>query len=171
MPQIQEMLLSPGPNRPGSIITPDLIIVHRTGNPGASALANQNYFESLNHPPKAGKTHASAHYIIDSNYTIRCIPERERAHHCIGANTRSIGIEVCEPLTCAAYQSLLDLIWDICQRYGITADPSHVQPHSKYDDTRRRYDPFRWADYQQGRTTSADLFDPFQFYRDLEVMA
>ncbi len=166
---IQELPLSPGPNRPGDIIIPKRIIVHRTGNPNSSALQNRNYFESLNHPPYAGKLYASAHYIVDAGNIIRCIPERERAHHCRGANYNSIGIETCEPLQPDCYRNLLELVVDICRRYHFEPTPGFIQPHSKYEPVNRAYDPFNWAAYQQGRVNPArDLFDPVDFYRDLQ---
>lgn len=168
MIQITKAMLSLGPNRPGDIISPRMIIVHRTGNPGTSARVNCNYFESLNHPPLAGKTYASAHYIVDESQIIQCIPENERAHHCIGANHFAIGIETCEPLTQWAYQNLLDLIHDICSRYGFAVTKDYIQPHSKYDPVNRHFDPFCWDDFMVGKTNSGkDLFDPIEFYKDL----
>lgn len=160
--------LSLGPNRPGDAITPKMIIVHRTGNPGTSAMVNRNYFESLNHPPLVKKTYASAHYIVDADQIINCIPENERAHHCVGANHFAIGIETCEPLTQGAYQNLLDLIHDICNRHGFQPTKDYIQPHSKYDEVNRHFDPFCWDDFMVGKTNPGkDLFDPIQFYRAL----
>lgn len=168
MIKIQENLLSRGPNRPGDKIVPKLIIVHRTGNPGTTALANRNYFESLNHPPRAGKDYASAHYIVDAGNIIRCIPENERAHHCVGANQTSIGIETFEPYNEQAYRNLINLVVDICRRHGFKPTPEYIQTHSKYDPTRRPYDPFSWSVYQTGKSVPGrDLFDPHKFYRDV----
>jgi N-acetylmuramoyl-L-alanine amidase CwlA len=145
-----------------------MIIVHRTGNSGTTAEANRDYFESLNHPPLAGKIYASAHYIVDADQIIRCIPETERAHHCIGANHFAIGIETCEPLQQGTYQNLLDLIHDICTRYGFSATKDYIQPHSKYDPVNRHFDPFYWNDFLVGKTNPGkDLFDPIRFYNDL----
>jgi N-acetylmuramoyl-L-alanine amidase CwlA len=166
---IQEKLLSRGPNRPGDIIVPKRIIIHRTGNPGTTALQNRNYFESLNHPPKAGKIYASAHYIVDGTAIIRCIPENERAHHCRGANFDGIGIEACEPLNEAIYRNTLALVIDICRRRGFQPTSRCIQSHSKYDPGRRPYDPFSWAAYAAGKTVPGrDLFDPHKFYADLQ---
>ncbi len=165
---ITKNLLSLGPNRPGDSIKPRMIIVHRTGNPGTLARVNRNYFESLNHPPLAGKKYASAHYIVDAGQIIQCIPESERAHHCIGANHFAIGIETCEPLQPGAYQNLLDLIHDICGRYGFLPNQDYIQSHSKYDPVNRHFDPFFWDDFVAGRgNPGKDLFDPIQFYKDL----
>ncbi len=166
---ITKAMLSLGPNRPGDAIAPRMIIVHRTGNPGTSARVNRNYFESLNHPPLAGKIYASAHYIVDGGQIIQCIPENERAHHCIGANHFAIGIETCEPIQPVVYQNLLDLIHDICGRYGFRATQEYIQPHSKYDPVRRHFDPFFWEDFLGGRANPGkDLFNPIQFYDDLK---
>ena len=166
---ITEQLLSIGPNRPGDRIVPKLIIIHRTGNPGSSALANRNYFESLNHPPLSGNKYASAHYIVDANTIIRCIPENERAHHCRGANFNGIGIETFEPYNEQAYRNLIDLVVDICRRYHFQPTSQFIQSHSKYDPTTRPYDPFSWVAYAAGIATPwRDLFDPFKFYSDVQ---
>ena len=165
---ITEQLLTVGPNRPGDKIIPKLIIVHRTGNPNSTALQNRNYFESLNHPPYAGKIYASAHYIVDAGNIIRCIPEQERAHHCIGANQTSIGIETFEPFNQQAYRNMVDLVVDICRRYRFQPTPQFIQSHSKYDPANRPYDPFSWSAYTVGRAMPGrDLFDPFKFYQDV----
>jgi N-acetylmuramoyl-L-alanine amidase CwlA len=165
---IQDLLLSPGPNRPGDLIRPRRIIIHRTGNPGTTALQNRNYFESLNHPPKAGQIYASAHYIVDGTAIIRCIPENERAHHCRGANFDGIGIEACEPLNEAIYQNVLALIVDICRRRGFQPTPDFIQPHSKFEPVNRRFDPYFWGDFRSGKANPGrDLCDPFAFYADL----
>jgi N-acetylmuramoyl-L-alanine amidase len=56
------------------------IVLHWTGNPGASAKANRDFFESR----KTGaQGYGSAHYIIDLDGSIiRDIPDDEVAYHC-----------------------------------------------------------------------------------------
>ncbi len=163
MPAIIENLLKPGPNRPGTLITPQLVIVHRTGNPGSSARQNRDYFNTVK------GVYASAHYCVDGREIIRCLPETERAHHCRGANFTAIGIETCEPLTPEIYRNTLELVIDICRRRGFQPTPQYVQPHSKYDPLNRAFDPFNWDAYTKGRATpERDLYDPFPFYADLK---
>jgi len=108
------------------------IVMHWVGNPGTSAEANRNFFESR----KDGKQgYGSAHYIIDLNGEIlECIPTGEAAWH-VGsktytAYTRSyltsgnpnyctIGIEMCHPRIDGAFaystlQSACELAASIC---------------------------------------------------------
>ncbi|HBF39765.1 MAG TPA: hypothetical protein DDW50_20935 [Firmicutes bacterium] len=166
---IKEDLISVGKNRPAFLLRPQKIIIHRTGNSGASAKNNRDYFESLNHPPLAGKTFASAHYLVDATNIIRCIPENEQAYHCVGANRDAIGIETCEPITKEIYQNVLDLIVDIILRYKFKPTPDYLQPHSRYDPLNRPFDPFCWIDFSNGKTNPKnDLFDPNAFYADVK---
>lgn len=155
-----------GSNRPGDANVPKMVIIHRTGNPGSTALQNRNFFDTEAMPT----AYASAHYCLDAKNIILCVPENERAHHCIGANRISIGIEIFEPYTEAAYQNALDLIANICLRYRWQPDVQHIQTHSKYDPVNRPYDPFSWNAFAKGLATPGrDLFDPFKFYRDIKA--
>jgi len=128
---IKELLtLGAKHGRTGQPMTSMGIVVHYVGNPGSSALANRNYFES-----GSGGNGVSAHYIVGLNgEIIQCIPENERAMHAgksYGAkweamaktnNSRFIGIEVCHPDSGGKFsditqKSLVALVADICQRY------------------------------------------------------
>lgn len=92
------LLLTPNPyshpQLPLNIITK--LVIHWVANPGSSALATRNYFESL----KSGKLgiFASSHYVIGLHgEIIQCIPDTEIAYHARSANTYSLGIENCHP--------------------------------------------------------------------------
>lgn len=83
------------------------IVIHYTGNDCDTAIANRNYFNS-------SKVKASAHYVVDDKWAIRCVPDNYIAWHCGGSlyndigktgggkyynkckNTNSIGIEMCD---------------------------------------------------------------------------
>jgi N-acetylmuramoyl-L-alanine amidase len=58
---------------------PEAIIIHWTGNTdkGANAVMNRNYFNRI----KSRKKAASAHYIVDQEGVIECIPDNEVAFH------------------------------------------------------------------------------------------
>ena len=107
----------------------DYIVVHYTGT-NASAHNNLLYFSRNS----AG---ASAHYFIDTDGTIcQSVSEDSIAWHCgnWNRNCHSIGIENVssgEDFTDAQKASLRDLVLDIMNRYGISAD--HVIRH--YDVT------------------------------------
>jgi N-acetylmuramoyl-L-alanine amidase len=92
------------------------IVLHWGANPGSSAEANRNYFESLkNQPPNLKPEEyrfASAHFIIGLHgEIIQCLLENEMGYH-VGANKYTdiavkklstypnnctIGIELCHP--------------------------------------------------------------------------
>lgn len=79
-PPIDVQLLSVNPySRPGTKLEKvNGIVVHYVGNPGTSAQANRNYFESLK---DSQATSASSHYIIDiKGGIIQCIPTSEWAY-------------------------------------------------------------------------------------------
>ena len=120
---ITEMLLTPSPyNRQQAKINVSKIAVHYVGNPGSSALANRNYFESLS---KSKATKASSHYIIGlEGEIIRCIPENEQSICTNSANPYSISIECCHldstgKFREATYNALVELCADICRRYKL----------------------------------------------------
>lgn len=134
---IEQRLLSVNPfSRPGiKLNSVKDIVIHWVGNAGSSALGNRNYFESL----KSKGIYASAHYIIGLNgEIINCIPENEMAYHAgnWNVNCNSIGIENCHPdwsgkFNGATYNSLIELIVDICKKYGL--NQNNIKRH--YDIT------------------------------------
>ncbi len=82
------------------------LVAHWVGNPGTTAKFNRDYFE-LRRNGEHG--YGSAHFIIDPNHIIQCIPITEMAYH-VGAKTYTefaldkfgtypnnctIGIELC----------------------------------------------------------------------------
>lgn len=62
------------------------IIIHWTANEdvGAGAFANRNYFNTNDRG-------ASAHYVVDGQEIVQCIPNIEVAHHA-GDNRRALGL-------------------------------------------------------------------------------
>ena len=126
--QIKEALLTVSNyNRPGTKRTNTTAIAcHYIGNPGSSAQANRNWFESL----KNGTgTKASCHYIIGlQGEILRLIPEDEISWCTNSANSYTISIEACHPdstgkFTDATYKSYVELCADLCSRWGL--DPEH----------------------------------------------
>ncbi|MDR1209292.1 MAG: N-acetylmuramoyl-L-alanine amidase [Clostridiales bacterium] len=131
---ITDMPLTINPmSRPGTKIGAIKgIVIHYVGNPGSSAKANRDYFESLKNQKV---TYASSHYIVGlGGEIIRCVPEDEIAYHASAANSNYIGIEVCHPdasgkfsdVTRAALVELAaDLLWrhsakEIKRHYDVT---------------------------------------------------
>ncbi|MBK8954085.1 MAG: N-acetylmuramoyl-L-alanine amidase [Saprospiraceae bacterium] len=72
-------------NRPGRNLK-DLraIIIHWTANTsrGANAMANRNYFNSRDYIRVNGNIiYASAHYVVDDQTIVRCLPDGEVGYH------------------------------------------------------------------------------------------
>ena len=120
-------------NRPERAINLKGVVIHWTANKnkGANAIANRNYFQ--NHP----QVHASAHYIVDKDYIVRCIPENEVAWHAGGnsytnlaktkfnsrPNDYLIGIEMCVNSDGdweKTYQNTVILVTDILKRHNLS---------------------------------------------------
>lgn len=122
---INKQLLVNNPySRPGGKNTPEQIVIHYVGNPGSSAQANRNYFNSL---ATRKSVYASSQYIVGlKGEIILCIPENEVAYHAAHSytNSHSIGIECCHPnhdgkFNDHTYVSLVKLCADICNRYKL----------------------------------------------------
>ena len=109
------------------------IVVHYTGNPGATAQGNRDYFESLAENPV---TSASSHFIIGlDGEIIQCVPLNEVAYASNEANSYSISIECCHPtedgeFTTATYNQCVALVAELCNYY-------HLNPEN---DVIRHYD-------------------------------
>ena len=72
------------------------VVIHYVGNPGTTAHANRNYFQSLS----SGKegTYASSHFVVGlEGEVIQCIPLTEIAYASNGRNGDTVSIEVCHP--------------------------------------------------------------------------
>ena len=104
------------------------IAVHYVGNPGTSAQANRNYFESLKAGSRDSKgqyVYASSHYIIGlGGEVVQCIPESEVSYATNQANPYSISIECCHPdidgkFTVETEQTLAELCAALCLRYKL----------------------------------------------------
>ena len=124
-------------NRPGTRRDRTTAVAcHYIGNPGTSAQANRNYFESLR---ATHTTKASCHYIIGlAGEIIQLIPEEEVSWCTNQANSYTISIEACHPdatgkFTDATYQSYVALCADICKRWGLNPQRGGLIRH--YDVT------------------------------------
>ena len=72
------------------------IVIHYVGNPGTTAKANRNYFESLSSGET--ETYASSHFIVGlEGEVIQCIPLTEIAYASNIRNEDTVAIEVCHP--------------------------------------------------------------------------
>ena len=72
------------------------VVIHYVGNPGTTAHANRNYFESLSSGEEG--TYASSHFIVGlDGEVIQCVPLTEIAYASNSRNEDTVSIEVCHP--------------------------------------------------------------------------
>lgn len=135
-------------NRPGTRRDRTVAVAcHYVGNPGTSAQANRDYFESLR---ITRATKASCHYIIGlSGEIIQLIPEEEVSWCTNQANSYTISIEACHPdatgkFTDATYQSYVALAADICKRWGLDPQAGGLIRHH---DVTGKICPKYWVEH------------------------
>lgn len=99
------------------------VVIHYVGNPGTTARANRNYFESLSDGKLA--TYASSHFVIGlEGEVIQCIPLTEIAYASNSRNDDTVSIEVCHPdetglFNDAAYGRCVELTAWLCREFGL----------------------------------------------------
>lgn len=113
-------------SRPGTAIDEvNGVVIHYIGNPGTTAKANRNYFQSLS---ESGETSASSHFIIDTDGSvIQCVPLTEIAYCSNQRNKDTISIEVCHPdvsgeFTSESYDTLIELVSWLVDTYDLDRD-------------------------------------------------
>lgn len=104
------------------------IVIHYVANPGSSARANRDYFNS----PTSS---VSAHFIVGlDGEIIQCIPLEEQSSASNNRNKDTISIEVCHPddtgkFNRTTYHAVVQLTAALCRAY-----------HLDEDDVIRHYD-------------------------------
>lgn len=123
----------------------DRIVIHHN--------ATTNKDVAMNTWLQSGSAQTSAHYEVTPTEIIGCISESDAAWHCGGTggadqpkmsypNQRSIGIENVNssgaPKWSVDHRTIVNcakLVADICKRYGIPCDRSHVLGHKEVTST------------------------------------
>lgn len=84
-------------SRPGTPLeTVSGVVIHYVGNPGTTARANRNYFESLSSGTDG--VYASSHFIVGlEGEVIQCVPLDEIAYASNSRNEDTVSVEVCHP--------------------------------------------------------------------------
>lgn len=126
-PYIDVELLTPNEySRPQiAIDSVNYIAIHYTANPGASAIANRNYFENLS---QTHQTKASSHFVVGlEGEVVQCIPTAEISYATNERNVDTISIENCHPdetgmFNDATYDSVVKLTAWLCTRFGLTEE-------------------------------------------------
>ena len=114
------------------------IVIHYVGNPGTTAKANRNYFESLSSGET--ETYASSHFIVGlEGEVIQCIPLTEIAYASNIRNEDTVAIEVCHPdetgaFSPAAYQQVVELTAWLCRTFDLDPDTDVIR---HYDVTEK----------------------------------
>ncbi|MGN8920123.1 peptidoglycan recognition protein family protein [Lachnospiraceae bacterium HCP28S3_F9] len=126
-PDIDVALLTVNPySRPG-IETNKItgIVVHYTANPGATAMENRDYFESL----KDGHdTKVSSNFVIGlEGEIVQCVPTWEVAYASNDRNIDTVSIECCHPddtgeFNDATYQSMVQLCAWLCLKFDLNEE-------------------------------------------------
>ncbi len=132
-------------NRPRTLLEPQGIGVHRTGNPrpGADARMHWEYFRN---DPDAD---ASYNYISDDTGIYELIPPTEKSYH--GgpwANARYIGTAICENAggdSAQAYRNFVVLHAYLLQRFG--QDLDWIHGHFQWNPAGRPDDPIGLFDW------------------------
>lgn len=114
------------------------IAIHYVANPGSSAKANRDYFDSLDNPAVEGAgRQASAHLIVGlEGEVVQCLPLNELAYAVRSRNPDTISIEVCHPdetgqFSDVTYNTLVKLTAWLLQQEHLT--PDHVIRHFDCD--------------------------------------
>ena len=153
---VQADLLTVNPwSRPGTPLEKiDGIVIHYVGNPGTTAKANRNYFESLSSGET--ETYASSHFIVGlEGEVLQWVPLAEIAYCSSQANDHTVSIEVCHAdetgeFSAETMASLLRLTAWLCEEFDLA--PADVIRH--YDVTGKicpKYyvdHPEAWEDFR-----------------------
>lgn len=99
------------------------IVVHYTANPGATAIANRNYFEGLK---DSHLTKTSSNFIVGlEGEIIQCVPTWEVAYASNDRNIDTVSIECCHPDESGefledTYQSMVQLCAWLCLKFDLS---------------------------------------------------
>ena len=126
-PELDVELLTVNPySRPGTALEKvNGIVIHYTANPGATAIANRNYFENLK---DTQTTKASSHFVVGlEGEIVQCIPTAEIAYASNDRNSDTISIECCYKnedgsFEQATYDSVIRLTAWLCEKFGLTSE-------------------------------------------------
>lgn len=122
-------------SRPGTPLEEvNAVVLHYVGNPGTTAKANRDYFNTL----ALGRdgTYASSHFVVGlEGEVIQCIPLTEVAYASNHRNSDTVAIEVCHPddtgeFSPETYVRVVELTAWLCREFRL--DPA--------EDVIRHYD-------------------------------
>ena len=113
-------------SRPGTPLEEvNAVVLHYVGNPGTTAKANRDYFNTL----ALGRdgTYASSHFVVGlEGEVIQCIPLTEVAYASNHRNSDTVAIEVCHPddtgeFSPETYARAVELTAWLCREFRLDA--------------------------------------------------
>ena len=119
-------------SRPGDALEKiNGVVIHYVGNPGTTAHANRNYFQSLS----SGRedTYASSHFIVGlEGEVIQCVPLTEIAYASNTRNGDTVSIEVCHPdetgeFSPVTYDRTVELAAWLCRAFELDPETDVIR--------------------------------------------
>ena len=107
------------------------VVIHYVGNPGTTAHANRNYFESL--ASGLENTYASSHFIVGlEGEVIQCVPLTEIAYASNTRNGDTVSIEVCHPdetgeFSPVTYDRTVELTAWLCRAFELDPETDVIR--------------------------------------------
>ena len=107
------------------------VVIHYVGNPGTTARANRNYFESLSSGEEG--TYASSHFVVGlEGEVIQCVPLAEVAYASNTRNDDTVSIEVCHPdetgeFSSVTYARTVELTAWLCLQFRLKPETDVIR--------------------------------------------
>lgn len=131
------------------------VVIHYVGNPGTTAQANRNYFESLSSGVE--DVYASSHFVVGlEGEVIQCIPLTEKAYASNGRNGDTIAIEVCHPdetgeFSPVTYSRVVELTAWLCREFKLDPETGVIRHYDVTGKVCPKYyveNPAAWTEFQ-----------------------
>ena len=143
-------------SRPGDALEKiNGVVIHYVGNPGTTAHANRNYFQSLS----SGRedTYASSHFIVGlEGEVIQCVPLTEIAYASNTRNGDTVSVEVCHPdetgeFSPVTYDRTVELTAWLCRAFELDPETDVIRHYDVTGKECPRYyveHPEAWDDFR-----------------------
>ena len=119
-------------SRPGDALEKiNGVVIHYVGNPGTTAHANRNYFQSLSSGRE--NTYASSHFIVGlEGGVIPCVPLTEIAYASNTRNGDTVSVEVCHPdetgeFSPVTYDRTVELTAWLCRAFELDPETDVIR--------------------------------------------
>ncbi len=138
------------------------VVIHYVGNPGTTAEANRDYFQSLS--SGKDKTYASSHFIVGlEGEVVQCVPLTEIAYASNARNEDTVSVEVCHPdetgaFSPATYDRVVDLTAWLCEAFDLDPEKDVIRHY----DVSGKLCPLYYVDHE-------DAWDAFRQDVDRET--